>query len=178
MILPGIFASQISGHLGGNYTSIATVNVGSGGASSINFTSIPTTYTHLQIRYTGLAGGTQFGMQVGNGSIDSGNNYAWHSFTGQGTSGNAGYTINTSQITMNFFVATSTTYPTVGIIDILDYANTNKNKTVRYLDGIDTNGSGQITFGSGFWMNTAAINAITINQNWSQYSQFALYGVK
>ena len=35
----------------GNYESIATVTVGSGGTSTISFTSIPQTYTHLQLRY-------------------------------------------------------------------------------------------------------------------------------
>ena len=34
----------------GSYESIATVTVGSGGAASVEFTSIPSTYTHLQIR--------------------------------------------------------------------------------------------------------------------------------
>jgi len=181
-ILSGVVASGKTGHLSqpiqGSFDALATVTVGAGGASSITFTGIPTTYTHLQLRYIGLASGTQYGLQVGNGTVDTGNNYSWHEMSGTGSSANAGYTNNTSQITMNFFTATSTTYPTAGIIDILDYANTNKYKTVRYLDGEDANSSGQITFGSGVWMNTAAITALTINQNWTQYSSFALYGVK
>ena len=158
-----------SGFPASNFYSIATQTVGAGGAAAITFSGIPSTYTHLQLRYIGLASGTQYSMQLGNGSIDTGNNYYWHEMSGTGTSANAGYTFNTNQITMNFFTATSTTYPTAGIIDILDYANTNKYKTVRYLDGEDANGTGQIT---------SAINTLTIYPNWTQYSSFALYGVK
>jgi hypothetical protein len=68
------------------------------------------------------------------------------------------------------------------IIDILDYANNNKNKTVRYLGGYDANGSGRMVFGSGLWLNTAAITSITLEgleytSNYNQYSSFALYGI-
>ena len=48
----GIWASQNYSRysITGSYESIATVTVGSGGSSYIEFTSIPGTYTHLQIR--------------------------------------------------------------------------------------------------------------------------------
>jgi len=65
----------------------------------------------------------------------------------------------------------------------LDYANTNKNKTIRTLGGQDANGSGEVVFISGLWMNSStAVNAITLvlpgGGNFAQYSSFALYGVK
>jgi len=66
------------------------------------------------------------------------------------------------------------------VIDILDYANTNKYKTVRTLAGWDANGSGLVSFWSGSWRNTNATTTITLLPNlgnWAQYSQFALYGV-
>jgi hypothetical protein len=55
MILPGILASGISGHLApplaaGSYESIATVTVGSGGTPTISFATIPTNFKHLQLR--------------------------------------------------------------------------------------------------------------------------------
>jgi hypothetical protein len=69
-----------------------------------------------------------------------------------------------------------------GIVDILDYQNTNKNKTIRNLGGIDTNGAGTIILTSGLWINTAAINRIDItsvnSSTIQQHSSFALYGVK
>ena len=52
-IYPGVVASGISGHLftpTGRYESIQTATVDSAGTASITFSSIPSTYTHLQIR--------------------------------------------------------------------------------------------------------------------------------
>ena len=58
----------------GSYESIATVSVGSGGTSSADFTSVPSTYTHLQIRYTTYASnGSYLSIQF-NG--DTGTNYS------------------------------------------------------------------------------------------------------
>jgi hypothetical protein len=49
----GIFASANQSAGTTSYESIAVSTVGSGGASSVSFTSIPGTYSHLQIRYLG-----------------------------------------------------------------------------------------------------------------------------
>jgi hypothetical protein len=175
----GIYASQITGHLvTNNYSSIQTVTVGSGGASSITFSSIPSTYTHLQIRGIARdASGNNNGYIQFNG--DTGSNYSYHYLVGGGSSASAGGAASaTNSLVMqynngsNMFGAT--------ILDILDYANTNKNKTVRSLNGWDQNGSGSIFMWSGLWMNTSAISSITLTEagNFAQYSSFALYGVK
>ena len=71
----------------------------------------------------------------------------------------------------------------VTIIDILDYANTNKYKTFRSLVGSDTNDTnGAVGLASGSWRSTSAITSITLSNNVSgnlaQYSSFALYGIK
>ncbi len=63
-----------------SYESIATVNVGSSGSSFVEFTSIPSTYKHLQIRansrYTGYQNsGAAVYLQF-NG--DTGSNYSLH----------------------------------------------------------------------------------------------------
>jgi hypothetical protein len=68
-------------------------------------------------------------------------------------------------------------------MDILDYANTNKYKTVRTLSGYDLNNAtyGALRSYSGLWMNTNAITSIKFyadGVNLAQYSQFALYGIK
>jgi hypothetical protein len=165
----------------GSYESIATINVGAGAGSSITFSSIPSTYQHLQIRYIGrrnnafntLSAGIRF-------NNDSGTNYVRHELYGDGStmSGSAATGLDAS----NTSTVTGTT-PTstfgVGIIDILDYTNTNKYKTFRQLTGADTNGAGFINLASGLWLNTSAINSITmlVGSNWEQYSSFALYGV-
>jgi trimeric autotransporter adhesin len=70
------------------------------------------------------------------------------------------------------------------IVDILDYANTNKNKTTRAISTIDTNSAAsRIWLSSSLWRNTSAISSITIDSYYgatsiSQYSSFELYGVK
>jgi len=167
-----------------DFESIATTTVGAGGSATITFSSIPATYTHLQIRAlarTNRSAGVDIMTMRMNG--DTGNNYADHLVYGDGS---------TVQVDLN------TSYPTINIqrvasdnlsasifspfvIDILDYANTNKNKTVRYLGGYDANGSGRMVFGSGLWRNTSAITTITLESAYSstynQYSSFALYGI-
>ena len=176
----GFYASQISGHLStNNFSSIATVTVGSGGASSISFTSIPSTYTHLQIRasYTG----NDVPLLRLNG--DTSTNYPnhWLRGTGSAASGAASAgAYNLLQLATSW--TPSSTVPGVFIFDLLDYANTNKYKTVRTLGGCDLNGSGGIELMSGLWMSTAAVNAISMTIGSSgttyQYSSFALYGIR
>jgi len=176
----GIFASQISGHLfapSGAYDSIATTTVGAGGASSITFSSIPSTYTHLQIRgISKMSSGASLYMQL---NSDTGSNYARHFLNGNGSTTGAG---GNSSFTNMFVGTTANATSTFGanVIDILDYANTNKYTTSRSLSGADANGSGFLQFMSGLWMNTAAVTTITItgDSNFDQYSQFALYGIK
>jgi hypothetical protein len=178
----GVWASaQQSAFVVGDYESIATVTVGAGGSSTITFSSIPSTYTHLQIRgifkpSTGCWLGLRF-------NSDSGSNYAYHDLRGNGASvsveGVASQTIanlslyNQSPVTSTFNAA---------VIDILDYANTSKYKTQRTLGGLDANGSGNIDLASSLWMSTSAVTSIvlscTASATFTQYSSFALYGIK
>ena len=168
------------------YESIATITVGSGGAASVDFTSIPSTYTHLQIR--GIArdarANAQDSMNVKYNN-DSGNNYMqYHELYADGSTA-ASYAGSTSgaYISLDRIAGNTAGASMFGavIIDILDYANTNKYKTQRSLGGTDQNGSGAVAFASGLWMSTSAINRITLtgaSANFSQYSSFALYGIK
>jgi len=165
---------------GTSYESIATVSVTSNTAS-VTFSSIPATYTHLQIRATHL-----FSQADGTGWIefnsDTGNNYSMHRIIGNGStvsgqSGSGSYPYGWC------LVATPTNTNAVGggIIDILDYTNTNKYTTVRSLSGTDSNGFGYITFNSFAWLNTNAVTQIKIlpsSGTLNQYSSFALYGIK
>lgn len=176
----GVIASQISGHLwapSGAYDSIATTTVGTGGASSITFSSIPSTYTHLQIR--GIAQAT-----LATGFIrfnsDSASNYATHYLYGDGASAASGAATNQT-ISYAFLATASANIFGGAVIDILDYTNTNKYKTMRSLSGGDQNGTGYIELISGLWQSTSAITSITLipaSGNFAQYSSFALYGIK
>jgi hypothetical protein len=178
----GIFASAVTGGVSvGSFESIATVTVGSGGSSSVSFTSIPNTYTHLQIRGIGQSASADYYVRYQfNG--DSGTNYYHHSLTGDGSSASAAAGSNSD----GSFAGPQMGYNTgsvrgVHICDILDYANTNKYKTCRVLGGYDNNGSGVVTLHSGLWKSTSAITSISIFPyagNLTQYTHFALYGIK
>jgi hypothetical protein len=177
--------NTVAGYLSGGvaadtnaYFSIATTTL-STTASSMTFSSIPSTYTHLQVRVSARSGASadDFRFQL-NG--DTGTNYSRHGLYGTGSTtasngvassgvGNLGVIDNTA----NVFSA--------AVIDILDYTNTNKYTTVRTLNGYDANGSGYVFLASTAWMNTAAVTSITLfpsGSSFQQYSSFALYGIK
>jgi hypothetical protein len=163
----------------GDMDPIAMVEVGSAGAADITFSSIPSTYTHLQIRCTALlsASDNDYRMQI-NG--DTGSNYSRHYLLGDGSAASAAGIGNTDMFLVGYNAA-SYTNSTASIIDILDYANTSKYKTARALAGVDKNGGGYMFLLSGSWRNTAAITSLKIYPNagiFNQYSQFALYGIK
>jgi hypothetical protein len=184
----GITASQITGHLwqpGKDFDSIATVTVGAGGSSSISFTSIPSTYKHLQIRFIarGTLADSNADMYCYLNSDTTQANYARHNLRGNGTAASAGGAA-ASTIPIAGYISGSLSTASVygaGVIDILDYANTNKYKTVRSLAGYDQNGQGSIYLFSNLYMQTTAISSINFvvqSNNFEQYTQIALYGVK
>jgi hypothetical protein len=168
------------------YNPISTVTVGSGGAASVTFSSIPATYTHLQIR--GIAQSTRTGANRSDLLItfnSSSTGYAFHYFQGNGSAASAfGVGSQTYGTVVSNSVPAQDYTSQFGavVIDILDYTNTNKNTTLRGLGGTDNNGAGAISLGSTLWNNTAAISTVTLTidgaYNFTQYSQFALYGIK
>jgi hypothetical protein len=162
-----------------SFESIATVS-GTGSSGTISFSSIPATYTHLQIRiYAKNSSATSLYSRL---NTDTGSNYAWHRLAGSGAAASAGSgSTQTRMVVSGFINDISTSNPYVAIIDILDYANTNKYTTIRTLTGQDNNGSGEVALSSGLWQNTAAVNAIEIyagGGNFGTESRFALYGIK
>ncbi len=171
----GIMASQNypRGYNQSDYESIATVTVGSGGSSSISFTSIPSTYKHLQVRglHKHSASGAWATIELNSDTTAA--NYTYHRIYGDGSAVAAEANASLNRI--------FTSYPHWGsiFIDVLDYTNTNKYTTVRTLSGWDGNGSGEVNFVSNLWKNTASVTTLTINlSSFVEYSQLALYGIK
>jgi len=169
----------------GSFESIATTTVAAGGTGTITFSAIPSTYTHLQIRAFGQTnrGSVSYdGAQMRiNG--DTASNYSAHNLTGTGSAASSSSSLTTyMQLPWVGFGTTTGSNWGGSIIDILDYANTSKFKTIRALGGADGNGSGYVTLTSGNWRSTSAITSITFvpdgGTTWSQYTQFALYGIK
>ena len=182
--LVGIIASS-GGVAGGDYESIATTTVGAGGAATITFSSIPSTYQHLQIRGIGRSNRSAANDEmILRYNSDNGANYATHRLYGDGSStGSQGFTSQSYALIGDMPAASglSNTFATT-VVDVLDYANTNKNTTTRILAGRDENGTGYLWFNSNLWLNTSAVSTITIlpanGTGFVQYSQFALYGIK
>jgi hypothetical protein len=187
----GIFASANQSGLATSYESIAVSTVGAGGASSISFSSIPGTYSHLQIRYFARTNRATFGTDslsiTLNGVTSS--SYAYHYIVGDGASVSASASASQTSAKLgdNSMGTTVVNYFGVGVIDILDYADTNKNTTIRALGGSDINGTtasygGHVSLGSALFTSTAAITSMTFSSatgaNFTQYTHFALYGIK
>ena len=167
-----------------SYESISTVTVGVGGATDVQFTSIPSTYKHLQVRgisrSTDSSNYTQTKLTI-NGVTT---NYTLHQLFGDGSSATAFASTgqaSTQYESMTADTATANIYG-VTIIDILDYLSTDKYKTFRIMGGYDANGSGRLALSSGMTTtNTNAITSVTLTPrfgNFKQYSSFALYGIK
>ena len=172
-ITAGLFSTGAAPAAATAYESIATVSAS--GSSVVTFSSIPSTYKHLQLRCFSTPSGATYNYLRLNS--DTGSNYSSHQLTGDGSSaGSTGGTNNL--IYINNYSSSS---GAVAVIDILDYANTSKNKTVRSLGGSDSNGAGFVQFRTGAWYNTAAVSTITITVDGGTYSTgsiFALYGIK
>ena len=162
---------------GGDFESIATVTVGSGGASSIEFTSIPGTYQHLQVRGVWTSSSAAE-LQVAFNSDTTNGNYYRHQIYGSGAAAVAG----ANQLrTFATYTETNANVFSGLVMDILDYASTSKNKTAKTMGGFDSNGGGYIQIQSGLWMNAAAITSIAVTPSAgtiSQHSTLALYGIK
>jgi hypothetical protein len=185
----GIMASQISGHLVTNsYESIETVTVGSGGTASVTFSSIAADWKHLQLR------GTIRGSRVSTNDIlgvqfngdTSSSNYVSHRLIGDGSSASSSYTAS-GAYSLNWvsdFPAANATASIFGVfvLDLLDYATSNKNRVGRTLSGFDANGSGSSWLTSQLWMDTSSISSITFlpvfGAGFAEHSSFALYGIK
>jgi hypothetical protein len=191
-ILTGVIASGISGNLTppwspqGGYDSLATVML-STTTTTVTFSGIPVGYKHLQLRFltrTNASGSVSWQSMRFN---DSTSNYNNHILQGSGSAAlsayeNLGDRINFGETAGNG--AGSGIFGTQ-IIDILDYASTNKAKTIRVLEGYELNGSGGILLRSGLWHATPTpITSITVGpQNFGGVayltnSTFALYGVR
>lgn len=159
------------------YTLIQSVTVGSGGAATIDFTSIPQTYTDLKVVWSlrSSTSGNQVLISL-NGSTTSfdsrylsGNGASTASGTLARYAGVSAYTSETASIFSN------------GEIYLPNYTgSTNKSFSS---DSVSEN-NGTTTYQiliAGLWSNTAAITSLTLTNNtgnWIQYSSASLYGIK
>lgn len=163
-----------------SYESIASAT-GTGSSGTITFSSIPSTYTSLQIRYQfqSVAAGNAVYMTLNN---DTSASYVFHHLYGNGSTVTAGGSVSQNRLSVDSQASGPTaTSPVVGIIDIHDYLSTTRNKTVRVMAGVDTNGGGDINLLSGLWINTNSVNRLDFTLGASSFTTsttISLYGIK
>lgn len=163
------------------YESIQTTTV-TGTAQEMGFTSIPQTYRHLQIRgiirstYSGSTEAAYY-LRI-NGSLIASSHWLFGNGSGPGainpTNGYVG-TAPAGSSPANVYAPF--------IIDILDYADTNKNKIMRILTGFDQNGSGPVSITSAIVNSTTAISTLALGEPDPNFkvatgSTIALYGIR
>ena len=167
------------------YNLISTTTVGSGGAASIDFTSIPQTYTDLAVVMSArIDGGTIYGdVQASFNSDTTAANYSWRNLTGNGSSavsetsssGNARYCLMMagSGTTANTFGS--------GLLYIPNYAGSTY-KSFSSDSGSENNAAtSYLRFFANLWSSTSAITSISfsgVGNNFLQYSSASLYGIK
>lgn len=168
----------------GDYESIQTVTLGSTQATVV-FSSIPSTYKHLQIRCMARStfASTTADMYISDTTPSSTTTIGYtHILRGNGTAAaaqNYSGIIEVARESLSGSTAGASIFNAV-IIDLLDYTDTNKRSTYRALSGVDLNGSGTVAFQSGSQAKTLATSQLTLScdGSFAQYSSFALYGVK
>jgi hypothetical protein len=176
--------------LANSYELIQTVEAsGNPSIFSVEFTSIPQTYRHLQIRHSFRSGqgGAAITFRMTFNGETTGTNYNSHFFGGDGTNVVRDVNTNSSYINAGWTGGSSAgNSHGSGIIDILDYRG-NKNKTVRCLGGIDTSSGSYVGLIGSMWANTSAITSIrfstiTVNEllfaNFLGTHKISLYGIR
>jgi hypothetical protein len=155
--------------------------------TAVTFSSVPQTYTHLQVRGTYLGNGGTVPLITLNGDATA--SYSIHGIRRNSGAFNSYGTANYSNYQVSTVWSSSTTYPGIFIADILDYTNTNKYKTMRGLSGSEDNGgsSGGLELNSGLWykagsgVTSPAVTSVTVTISGSGAiagSTIALYGIK
>jgi hypothetical protein len=162
------------------YKKIASVTVGSGGAASIDFSSIPATYTdlivHLSLRDESTNGFPAVTMEI-NGVTT---NRSWRRLRGDGS---AASSTNNTTGEINTMPGANKTASTFGSIQVYlpNYAgSTNKSFSVDGVTEDNATASDQILT-AGLWSQTTAINQLTFKSgsatDFNQHSTATLYGI-
>jgi hypothetical protein len=166
------------------FIKIAAVTVGSGGASNIDFTSIPATYTDLCLKFS-LRSTDNTATDANLYFNNSTSSYSERMiYTDNGTS--AASAATSSGLfnwpgTLNSPTTTASTFSNCEVY-IPNYAGAN-NKSLSS-DAIRENnatGNIQMRLVAGLWSNTAAITSVKLVPDYgvfAQYSTATLYGIK
>jgi len=155
---------------------IATQTLGSA-ASTITFSSIPSTYTDLRLVLI-VSDGSNGSRINCNFNSDTGNTYSMTNI--QGTGASALSSRGTSQTYLNAGNCTASTNKAFTTIDIFSYTGSTY-KTCLTTNSRDDNGSGAVMRFVNLWQSTSAINRIDLTLattgNFDAGSTATLYGI-
>jgi hypothetical protein len=161
------------------FTKIASVTVGSGGASSIDFTSIPSTYTDLCLKISGRSTGTDDQIWIAFNSSTTG--FSNRVLYGSGSSAASTF--------VDRFVA----YQTPGTGTTANSFGNSEIYIPNYAGSSNKSNSGDTVWeqnaalpcfcalNASLWSNSAAITSISLtasSTSFAQYSTATLYGIK
>ena len=164
------------------YTLISSNTVGSSGASTVTFSSIPATYTDLLVKVSSrvdYAATSQALLMRFNSSATS---YTGKLLRGSGSAASS-FASGTTYINLGETVGATSTTNTFGNTEIYIPNYTGSNYKSTSSDGtMETNGAtSYMELTSGLWSDTAAITSISFSasnsSNFVQYSTFYLYGI-
>jgi hypothetical protein len=159
------------------YTLISSVTVGSGGASSMDFTSIPQTYTDLEILVSGRTTGAGNGINITFNSNTSG--YTNNAAQGNGSGAGAYGTYNRNAGMFGYSGDTTGSFGSTKIY-ITNYANSINKSYLADAVSESNATTAYMNIVSGLWSNTSAITSISLapmDGTLIQHSTAYLYGI-
>lgn len=166
------------------YFLIASSTVGAGGAASIDFTSIPSTYTDLVVKFSAR---TNTSPAYNSSFVTFNNSATGYSYLGTwgnstGIASNASSGAQIEYVWTNGSTSTGSTFSNCEMY-IPNYAGST-NKSISFdlaqENNASTTNSALVSMQAGLWSNTAAITSIKIAANaasFVQYSTAYLYGI-
>jgi hypothetical protein len=161
------------------FTKISSTTVGSGGASSVTLSSIPSTYTDLCLKYSIRNTSTNpTVVALINGSSS---NFLRTYIVGSGTSINSA--VNDASNYIGYSTVSTDTSNTFANNElyITNYAGSTF-KPFMVDNATENNATTAYSYlGGSIWSSTSAITSIDISVfggNLAQYSTFTLYGIK
>lgn len=164
------------------YVAIATVTVGAGGATSIEFTSIPATYTDLLVKISARITRPGVATDIMNVSFNgTSTNESSRRIEADGSLVTSASNSLLLAYTADGSGATANTFGN-GDFYIPNYAGSNYKSASN--DGVSENNAttAYIGMAANLWSNTSAITSITFTPdagtNFVQYSTATLYGIK
>ena len=158
---------------------IASSTVGSGGAASIDFTSIPSTYTDLILVVNAKVSSAGQVLELQYNS-DTGTNYSATELFGNGTSAASARRSSVSSYQTSWDIVN---FPNVdfgnAIVHLMNYSNTTTYKTFLSRTNSPSATYGGVVTNVGLWRSTSAINSIKIfvSSTFVTGSTFTLYGI-